>query len=119
MSQYLIYVDATDLSIIDDAFEVGIDNQTINEYFTLTEDGRPIVFEKGMVSDPDFCNGMAIRCAMLTEANTDVIPKANIKNWLGSDIQDSKLILELLDDLINGRYTIENFRLDVSEYGDN
>jgi len=67
MARYLIYVDVSDLSIIDDAFEAGIDNYTINEYFTLTEDGSPIVFEKGMVSDPDFCNGMAIRCAGITE----------------------------------------------------
>ena len=67
MPRYLIYVDVSDLSIIDDAFEKGIDNHSINEYFTLTEDGSPIVFEQGMVSDPDFCNGMAMRCAGITE----------------------------------------------------
>jgi hypothetical protein len=67
MPRYLIYIDVEDLSIIDDLFETGVDDYSINEYFTLTEDGAPIVFEQGMVSDPDFCNGMAIRCAGITE----------------------------------------------------
>jgi len=67
MPRYLIYVDVCDLSIIDNAFEDAVDNNSINEYFTLTEDGSPIVFEQGMVSVPDFCNGMAIRCAGITE----------------------------------------------------
>ena len=67
MPRYLIYVDVSDLSIIDSAFEDAVDNNSINEYFTLTEDGSPIVFEQGMVSDPDFCNGMAMRCAGITE----------------------------------------------------
>jgi len=67
MPRYLIYVDVCDLSIIGDLFETGVDNHTIDEYFTLTEDGSPIVFEQGMVSDPDFCNGMAMRCAGITE----------------------------------------------------
>jgi hypothetical protein len=67
MPRYLIYVDVCDLSIIDNAFEDAVDNNSINEYFTFTEDGSPIVFEQGMVSDPDFCNGMAIRCAGITE----------------------------------------------------
>ena len=67
MPKYLIYVDAASKSIIDDAFEKSIENFDIDEYFTLTEDGAPIVFEPGMVSDPDFCNGLAIRCAGITE----------------------------------------------------
>jgi hypothetical protein len=67
MSRYLIYVDAIDLHTIDDLLSVGVDNYTITEYFTLTEDGSPIMFEKGMVSEPDFCNGMAIRCSGITE----------------------------------------------------
>jgi hypothetical protein len=117
MSQYLIYVDAVELSDIDGLLSVGAENYKINEYFPLTEDGKPLLING--VGGYGWTNSLASRCAMLTEANTDVIPKANIKNWLGSDIQDSKLILELLDDLINGRYTIENFKLDVSEYGDN
>jgi hypothetical protein len=69
MPRYLIYVDVSDLSIIDKAFEKCIDDHTIDEYFTLTEDGSPIVFEQGMVSDIDFCNGMAIRCAGITEGD--------------------------------------------------
>jgi hypothetical protein len=67
MPRFLIYVDAASMSVIDDAFEKAIDNCDIDEYFTLTEDGAPIVFEPGMVSDPDFCNGIAIRCAGITE----------------------------------------------------
>ena len=67
MPRYLIYVDCCDRSVIDDAFENGIDNGNIDEYFTLTEDGSPILFEPGMVGDPDFCNGIAMRCAGITE----------------------------------------------------
>ena len=67
MPRYLIYVDCADRSVIDDAFENGIDNGDIDEYFTLTEDGAPILFEHGMVGDPDFCNGIAMRCAGITE----------------------------------------------------
>lgn len=67
MPRFLIYVDAASMSVIDDAFEKGIDHCTIDEYFILTADGAPIVFETGMVSDPDFCNGIAIRCAGITE----------------------------------------------------
>jgi hypothetical protein len=67
MPRFLIYVDCADLSVIDAAFEKSVDSGDIDEYFTLTEDGAPIVFEPGMVGDPDFCNGLAIRCAGITE----------------------------------------------------
>jgi len=67
MPRYLVYIDCADISVIDDAFEKGLDNCDIDEYYTLTEDGSPIVFEDGMVSSPDMCNGMAIRCAGITE----------------------------------------------------
>jgi hypothetical protein len=66
MSRYLIYVDG-DLSKISDKLGELVDSGDVDEYFTLTEDGAPIVFEPGMVSDPDFCNGLAIRCAGITE----------------------------------------------------
>ena len=66
MSRYLIYVDG-DLSKICDKLGDLVDSMDIDEYFTLTEDGEPIVFEKGMVGDPDFCNGIALRCAGITE----------------------------------------------------
>jgi len=67
MPRYLVYIDCADKSVIDDAFENGLDNGNIDEYYTLTEDGAPIVFEDGMVSAPDFCNGLAIRCTGITE----------------------------------------------------
>jgi hypothetical protein len=67
MPRFLIYVDCADLSVIDNAFEKSVDSGDIDEYFTLTDDGAPIVFEAGMVGDPDFCNGLAIRCAGITE----------------------------------------------------
>jgi hypothetical protein len=67
MPRFLIYVNAENISVIDDAFEKFVDGYSIEEYFTLTEDGKPIVFEEGMVGDPDFCNGLAIRCAGITE----------------------------------------------------
>ena len=66
MSRYLIYIDG-DLSKICDKLGDLVDSMDIDEYFTLTEDGEPIVFEKGMVGDPDFCNGLALRCAGITE----------------------------------------------------
>ena len=55
------------MAAIDQALSSGLDNCSIDEYFTLTEDGAPIVFESGMVGDPDFCNGLALRCAGITE----------------------------------------------------
>lgn len=117
MSKYLIYVNTTDLSNVDDLLSVGVDNYMINEYFALTEDGKPLLIDG--TGGYEWTNSLASRCAMITEAHTEVISKDHIKNWMGSDIHDSKLVLELLDDLLNGRYTVENFKLDVSEYGDN
>lgn len=67
MPRYLVYIDASTKSVLDDALGHCLDNGTVDEYFTLTEDGEPILFEKGMVGDPDFCNGLAIRCAGITE----------------------------------------------------
>jgi len=64
--RYLIYVDG-DLHKISDKLGELVDSGDVEEYFTLTENGEPIVFEKGMVGDPDFCNGLAIRCAGITE----------------------------------------------------
>jgi hypothetical protein len=66
MSRYLIYVDGN-LDKIGDALGELVDDGDIDEYFTLTEDGKPIVFEDGMVGDPEFCNALAIRCAGITE----------------------------------------------------
>lgn len=67
MPRYLVYIDCANKSVIDDAFGNGLNNSDVEEYYTLTEDGSPIVFEDGMVSNPDRCNGMAIRCAGITE----------------------------------------------------
>ncbi len=67
MARYLVYVDACNKHILDECFEQAVECGDISEYFTVTEDGAPIVFEKGMVGDPDFCNGVAIRCAGITE----------------------------------------------------
>lgn len=67
MPKYLIYVDAANKAVIDDAFEKALDSLDVEEYYTLTEDGAPILFEPGMVSSPEFCNGLAIRCAGITE----------------------------------------------------
>jgi hypothetical protein len=66
MPRYLVYVDTDSLDVIDEAFQ-QIDAGYVEEYFTLTEDGSPIVFDDYMVSNPDRCNGMAIRCAGITE----------------------------------------------------
>jgi hypothetical protein len=66
MPRYLIYVDG-DLSAIGDKLGELVDNGLVDEFYTLTEDGSPIEFEDGDVSCPEFCNGLAIRCAGITE----------------------------------------------------
>jgi hypothetical protein len=66
MPRYLIYVDG-DLSAIGDKLGELVDGGLVDEFYTLTEDGAPIVFEDGEVSRPEFCNGLAIRCAGITE----------------------------------------------------
>lgn len=65
--RYLIYVDTNDLGAVGDKLGDLVDDGIVDEYFTLIEDGEPIVFEDGMVGDLDFCNGLAIRCAGITE----------------------------------------------------
>ena len=67
MPRYLVYIDATDIDTVGDLLAVGIDGGSVDEFYTLTEDGAPIVFEDGEVSCPEFCNGLAIRCAGITE----------------------------------------------------
>jgi hypothetical protein len=67
MTRYLVYIDADNINTIGDLLSIGVDNGTIDEFFTLTEDGAPIVFEDGMVGSPEFCNGLALRCAGITE----------------------------------------------------
>ena len=66
MPRFLIYVDADSIDAIGEAFD-QLDAGAVEEYFTLTEDGAPIVFDEQMVSNPEFCNGLAIRCAGITE----------------------------------------------------
>jgi hypothetical protein len=66
MPRFLVYIDAEDISVIDEAFD-QLDAGAVEEYFTLTEDGAPIVFDEMMVSNPERCNGLAIRCAGITE----------------------------------------------------
>ena len=39
-----------------------------------------------------------------------------IEDWVGSDNLDPDSFLDLLTDLINEQYTIENFKTDVAEY---
>jgi hypothetical protein len=67
MPRILVYIDIDKISSLDDALGPLVDNHSINEYFTLTEDGAPIAFDASMVGDPEFCNGMALRCAGITE----------------------------------------------------
>ena len=44
------------------------------------------------------------------------ITKEQIENWVGSDNQNPNYYLALLEELANGRYKIESFKEDVSEY---
>jgi hypothetical protein len=66
MPRFLVYVDVDSADVIDEAFQ-QVDAGYVEEYFTLTKDGKPIVFDDHMVSNPDKCNDMAIRCAGITE----------------------------------------------------
>ena len=47
-----------------------------------------------------------------------MITKAMVEDWVGSDNLDPNSFLDLLTDLINEKYTIENFKKDVAEYAD-
>jgi len=47
-----------------------------------------------------------------------MITKAMIEDWVGSDNLDPDSFLDLLVDLINEKYTVENFKKDVTEYAD-
>jgi len=67
MPRYLVYIDATDIDTVGDLLSVGIDGGSVDEFYTLTEDGEPILFEDGEVSSPEFCNSLAISCAGITE----------------------------------------------------
>jgi hypothetical protein len=44
------------------------------------------------------------------------ITKDMIEDWVGCDNLDPDSFLDLLVDLINEKYTIENFKTDVMEY---
>jgi len=46
------------------------------------------------------------------------ITKDMIEDWVGSDNLDPDSFLDLLVDLINEKYTIENFKTDVTEYAE-
>jgi hypothetical protein len=46
------------------------------------------------------------------------ITKSMVEDWVGSDNLDADSFLDLLTDLINEKYTIENFKKDVTEYAD-
>jgi hypothetical protein len=67
MPRYLVYVDAVDMAVIDEAFGNTLDRGFVEEYVTLTENGKPIVFDERMVSNPEWCNKVANLCVGLTE----------------------------------------------------
>lgn len=46
------------------------------------------------------------------------VTKAMVEDWVGSDNLDSNSFLELLTDLINEKYTIDNFKKDVLDYAE-
>jgi hypothetical protein len=53
--------------------------------------------------------------------NNDPTPKITVEmveDWVGSDNLDADSFLNLLTDLVNGKYTIENFRKDVLDYAE-
>ena len=42
-----------------------------------------------------------------------------IQNWLGSDNMSTNDFIELLTEIINGEYTLNNFRADVLDFAEN
>ena len=46
------------------------------------------------------------------------VTKAMVEDWVGSDNLDADSFLELLTDLINNKYPIENFKTDVLDYAE-
>jgi hypothetical protein len=44
------------------------------------------------------------------------VTKDMLEDWIGSDNMDSNSFLDLLLELINGKYAIEVFKQDVLEY---
>ncbi len=66
MPRFLVYVDADSIDTISEAFD-QLDAGYVEEYFTLTQDGKPIVFEAGQVSNPEWCNRIAKRCKGIAE----------------------------------------------------
>ena len=66
MPRFLVYVDANSIETIDAAFNL-IDKGYVDEYITLTQDGKPIVYDETMVSNPVRCNAMANNCKNVTE----------------------------------------------------
>jgi hypothetical protein len=55
------------MAVIDEAFGNTLDRGFVEEYVTLTENGKPIVFDERMVSNPEWCNKVANLCVGLTE----------------------------------------------------
>jgi hypothetical protein len=46
----------------------------------------------------------------------DWVTKNQLKDWIGSDNMNSSELVELLHDLINGQYPIDDFKKDVLSY---
>jgi hypothetical protein len=61
---------------------------------------------------------MAKKLNNTKEKSMKLITKAMVEDWVGSDNLDADSFLDLLTDLINEKYTIENFKKDVTEYSD-
>jgi hypothetical protein len=47
------------------------------------------------------------------------ITEEMIEAWIGTDNMSVNDFIELLTELINGDYTLDSFRADVTEYHDN
>jgi hypothetical protein len=47
------------------------------------------------------------------------ITDEEIESWIGSDNMSVNDFIELLTEIINGEYTVQNFRADVLEFTEN
>ena len=50
--------------------------------------------------------------------NQKRITKEQVEWWIGSDHLSPDALLDLLTELVNGEYTIPNFRADVLEFSE-
>ena len=65
--RYLFYIECGSLDALDEIFDAGLSNNTIEKYAALTVDGAPILYEQGSDSAVEYLNAMGLSCCGITE----------------------------------------------------